>query len=407
MPLWLFPLGIIWGLLALLLFFVATFMDIASLPRKRDLVLKRVLPKVFYCNEKAVIALEVSNQSQWKGSFQLSDDIPLELKAENLPLDLNLAPGQCVRLEWTVQPENRGRAVFGVTLWRALGRIGLWQKEAIVDLKQEIPLFPAKLPPPQRQMKGFENTGRVGRQLSVRNPGEVDFLRRMQDGEGWRHVDWKQSAARDQWIVREQRDSTSCQIGLFIDCGRRMAEWIGTKSRLDYVVNACLQICQGAEKFGDTIALTAFSNSIEVEVPPMHRGQYQRTLQALHGITTSSMESDYWKVFGKALHKLKKRSLVILFCDLMDSCASKGVTYQLSLAAQRHQVVCCLLKDPTLADAAKDENIHRSTAAKYYSVERALAIAKMRARGVITLEIEPEFFHTRVWQHYIELREKV
>lgn len=407
MPLWILPYGIVWGLLGLLLFFLATLADVVTLPRKRDLVLKRILPKAFYSNEKVTIALEIANLSYRKEHFQLCDDIPPELECENQPLEMNLASHRTVRLDWSVLPKKRGRALFGRTLWRALGRIGLWQREVVVDLTQEIPIFPAKLPSPPRQLSGIGNNDRVGKQLSGQNPGEVDFLRRMRDGEGWKYVDWKQSAAKNEWIVREQKDSIACHIGLFIDCGRRMADLIGTKSRLDYVVDACLQICRGAEKFGDTIALTAFSNSIQVDLPAVHRGQYQGTLRALHDLKTSSGETDYWKVFGKALHRLKKRSLVILFSDLMDSCASKGITYQLSLAAQRHQVVCCLLKDPTLAETAKTENIHRSTAAKYYCVERALAIAKMREHGVVTLELEPKFFHTRVWQHYIEQREKV
>ncbi|MBA3603256.1 MAG: DUF58 domain-containing protein [Parachlamydiaceae bacterium] len=407
MPIWLLPNGLLLGIWMVLLFFLASIVDIASLPLRQHLELKRILPSSFYLGEKIIIAIEIFNASRYMQHGLLCDDIPEALGGETKMLTWSILAKHSCRLEWAACPQKRGQASFGLTLWRANGLLGLWHKDVVVDLTQEVALFPAKLLPLQKQFQGLGRNVNNGRIINSGQRAEIDFLRPMYEGEEWRSVDWKQSANKNRWIVREYKEGISCQISLFIDCGRAMGEIIGAKSRLDHSINASLQICRAAEKNGDEIALTAFSNHIHMNLPLVNRGQFCKALKSLYGIGASEGESDYWKVFGQALHQLKKRSLIILFSDILDSCASNGISYQLCLAAQRHKVICCMLKDPALNLEAINDDLHRSTAAKFMSIERAVAIAKMRQGGVSVIEIEESHFHTSILQHYIETRGKV
>jgi uncharacterized protein (DUF58 family) len=402
-PLWLIPMGTLLGFWGLLFLFLVALLDVFTLPRRRDLALIRRLPQAFYVGERTTVAIEVTNVSRSFISSQLCDDIPKSLGYSSDLQTLHLEPKQCCRLEWSILPERRGKAVFGLTIWRTSGLLGLWHKEVKVDLSQEIAIYPKLQQSSKARILAMAAQNYTGKRQAIQSQGEIDHLRAMHEGDEWRHVDWKYSARKNRWIIREHREESSCPVALFLDCGRTMGEPVGQCSRLDHAINASLQLYRIAQNNSGTFSLTAFSDRVETQVTLSPRGPFQRALHAVHALQPRAVESDYWKVFGQALSSIKKRSLIVLFSDILDANASKGMISQLCSAAQKHVVLCCMLKDASQVAALTDADPYKRAAAQYLSVNRAVALSKMRQQGVITVEVEPEHFQVRVLQKYLEL----
>ena len=67
------------------------------------------------------------------------------------------------------------------------------------------------------------------------------------------------------------------------------------------------------------------------------------------------METDYWQVVGQVMDRLKRRSLLIMMTDVLDSASSSGLMINLARAASRHLVLCVVLTEPRIADIAESE----------------------------------------------------
>ena len=164
--------------------------------------------------------------------------------------------------------------------------------------------------------------------------GEFDSLRPYIPGEDLRNIEWKVTARRGEMISRSWVEDLHRHIFLLIDCGRRMAEPLGQYSRLDHALKAAIQLCHAAVEQNDSISLMSFSDRIDATLPETEKQDIlPRILETVYKLKPKTVESDYWQVFGQAMLRMEKRSLVILFSDLLDMSDSSGMLSNLANAS--------------------------------------------------------------------------
>ncbi len=198
---------------------------------------------------------------------------------------------------------------------------------------------------------------------SVRRPRRThgrgtDFesLSNYNPGDDLRTVDWKISAKRGSLISKNLQTEKGQQISILIDSGRLMSEKIGALSRFEYALNAAVMLSYVGQKRGDTVALAAFSDRVDSFVPPVRGAAImRRVLESLSNVEVRQVESDYWQVVGQVMSRLKRRSLVVMMTDVLDSAGSLGLMTNLIRAASRHLVLCVVLVEPRLAEIASSD----------------------------------------------------
>ncbi len=375
--------------LCLMVIFALFAIDAIQVHREK-LSVKRVLPHHFCVNQSAEIKWEIS-----KGEGLLRDRLPgqefcVEVKG-NVVLESYL-------------PTERGLFTLEGPTLTLKGSLGLIYYDYFSDQTEEIKVYPhgsffgGSLSAPLDHLVSEQQ-----KQSKIRHMGgEFESLRPYFLGEDLRNVEWKISAKKGEMICKNREMEIEQNIVLLVDCGRRSGEVIQKRSLLDYNLNAIVQLCRLKQ---DHYSLFAFSNKIEAS---LKKAAIQKTLETIYQLESKHVESDYWQVMEEILPKLKKRSLVILFSNVLDRAGNLALMSNLTKASKKHLVLCVVMKDPKLQEAALNgETPYEQAAACHLILEKEKAISQMREKGIHVLEASPKQYVTQVIQSYLSIREKV
>ena len=134
-----------------------------------------------------------------------------------------------------------------------------------------------------------------------------------------------------------------------------------------------------------------------------------RVLDTLFDVQPKNVESDYWHVFAQVLARLRRRSLVVLMSEFLDRAGSSGLVNNLIRATRKHLILCVVMVDAKLysaADMIPSDLLatYRKAAASHLSLERQLALADMRSKGIMVMETSPEHFSIQLVRKYLEIR---
>lgn len=392
-PLWLFNPQIVGIYILIVTTFL--FLDLLLLPSKSKLSIERILPHHFVIDTPCQIGWKVTGKGVLQDHFPERDyciDVHSEIVQE------------------TYLPTERGSLSLGTPSLTFKGYLGLLCREYFFDLPEQIKVYPNAHSSQHRLSSPF---GRPdcdkNRSQKVRQQGgEFESLRPYIQGEDLRNIEWKISAKKGEMICKNWEEENDRHIVVLIDCGRKMAETVGPHSLLDHSLNATAQLCQLIQSKHDTFSLYAFSNKIEASLPKTDRKTATRkTLETIYQLTPQLVESDYWQVVGQVMHQLNKRSLIILFSNVLDTAGSLGLMNNLSRASKKHLVLCVIMKDQKLEEAANEEDTYQQAAACHLLLEKERAIKHMRAKGIHVLEANANSYITEVIQTYLNIREKI
>jgi uncharacterized protein (DUF58 family) len=171
----------------------------------------------------------------------------------------------------------------------------------------------------------------------------------------------------NQYRVEQDRE-----VMLLIDSGRLMASPLGDRSRLDAAVDAAVAVALVADVVGDRAGLLAFDEEVRRQLAPRRAGG-RAVVRALVDLEPRAVEPDYELAFRSV--EGSKRSLVIVFCDLLEEAAARPLADAVPVLARRHQVTVASVRDPDLDTilATPPEGLHGVSA-------QAVAIDVLAAR---------------------------
>lgn len=181
-------------------------------------------------------------------------------------------------------------------------------------------------------------------------------------------------------------------------------------SPLDHALNAMLLLAHVALIRGDQVGLLAFSDTIKAFVPPTGGARrINRIVHSVHNLFPEMVETRFDRAFVELEKRCGKRSLVILVTNLFDDVNAQIVADNLGNVVGRHLPLGVFLRDHdifALADAAPDTGpgLYKGAAAAALLNWRERALAGLRLRGVLTLDLFPDDLTAPLINQYLQIK---
>jgi len=213
-------------------------------------------------------------------------------------------------------------------------------------------------------------------------------------------------------ITRQYEAERRQQVLLVLDTGRLLTADIAGVSRLDYVVQAALELAYAAAQHDDNVGVMAFADGVQHFVAPQRgRRGLKRVLDVLAVVEPKLVEPDYPGAFRYLAARNRKRALTVLFTDVIDRFASDALVANVASLRPRHLPLAVTLRNPEVdhlaalrPDAARDA--FRKAAAEELLRARDEALGHMRRAGVLVLDVPPARAAQAVVAKYLELKRR-
>src|SRR5262249_23545538 len=149
---------------------------------------------------------------------------------------------------------------------------------------------------------------------------EFDALRDYVPGLDHRFIDWKHSARHMKLLSKEFRTERNHPVVLAFDTGYLMCEPLDGIARLDHAINAGLLLGWISLRGGDLVGIFGFDAAVRQYLDPQ-RGLsgFGRVQRAAAGLDYRHEETNFTLGLAELGSRLKRRSLVILFTDFVDT----------------------------------------------------------------------------------------
>jgi uncharacterized protein (DUF58 family) len=394
----------------LLVLVVAEAAVLYRLPLPR---LARSAPARVSLGAVADVQLEIVNDATARRRVVWTDDPGPGLRhdgADAMEVDLP-ARGVVVQVYHLLGAE-RGRTALGDVHFRVRGPLQLLWRRGRSAARDEIVVQPGLRELHRHRLLALrQRTGAGSRR--IREIGEGREFERLQEytrGDDPRHIDWKATARRAQLIVRKYEAERSQSIMLAIDAGRLMMERFDDRERLDHALAAALVVADVARAFGDAVGVLLFADRVQAFLPPA-RHSLARVADVLASVEARRVEPDYPAVFHYLGRQLRRRSLVVLFTDVIDGRASASLLEHLAVSARRHLPLIAALRNieldaASLAPVTDEAAAYHRAAAEELLQARTVALAAVRRHGVLVADVRPEAATAETLARYLEVKRR-
>ncbi len=185
---------------------------------------------------------------------------------------------------------------------------------------------------------------------------EFERLRDYTPDDEYRRINWKATARRQRPIAVEYETERAQHVVFVLDTGRLMRPPIADLAKLDYAINAALLSSYVATLRGDQVGLLTFADEVGVYLAPSKgRGQFYTMLELLYNVRSEPVEADYARALGYLGLKNKRRSLIVIFTDLVTLDAAQPLIAYTARLATRHLPLVVTIQDPNITGLARKQ----------------------------------------------------
>lgn len=399
------------GLLAFGLAGLALGLDAMMALRPGDLWAEWELPRLLFIGSSDPFKLHVSTHRPRPARLSILLD-----NADNLErravMVRDLDAGGVLEESIDLKPTRRGMARVSALWLRWTGPLGLMRYTLQFPLEAEIPVVPNTRAVRQAaiQFSAWDAFFGMKAQRQQGDGSEFEALREYVPGLDHRSIDWKHSARHRSLVCKEFRTERNHQIILAFDTGHLMSEPLEGAPRLDHAINAGLMLGYVSLRQGDRIGLHGFDAKLRVSAEPQGGMAAFTRLQRLSAeLDYTSQETNFTLGLAELLGRLKRRSLVILQTDFVDSVTAALMVDNLHHLAKRHLVLFVTQRDPAmpavLRHAPADFNdVSRSVIAADFLRERRIVFERLRRLGVHCLEAPRQQIGVELVNRYLAIK---
>ncbi|MBI4322388.1 MAG: DUF58 domain-containing protein [Chloroflexi bacterium] len=358
------------------------FADLIISPGRRHFEVTRVCDSKLSLAADNAVELHLYNGSPYAVRLALRDEFPVGFRTDHWHVDGVAAPRSVLLLTYSVKPLRRGDYRFGDINLRYRCRLGLVVRQERYSAAVAVKVYPNLL-----ELRRYELLARRGQltEIGLRHARmlgrgtEFERLRDYQPDDDYRRINWKATARRGRPMSVEYETERSQNVILMLDAGRLMASPIGPLAKLDHAVNTALMLAYVAVRQGDNVGLLAFADRIGVHLPPRRgKRQFLAMLEALYRLPPHLTEPDYNLAFRYLATHARKRSLVVLFTDLIDAETSRLLVSHIAALSPHHLVICVTIADPGITRLAAN---HPDNSRSTYATSRRRAYSRRAAAG--------------------------
>jgi uncharacterized protein (DUF58 family) len=352
------------------------------------------------------VTLRIEHRGRRTVRFRVTDAAPGS--AAGVPAEGLLEPRTPVELRYRVTVDERGSRSFGPVTVRWRTPWGLWERERSFALASMVQVYPDLLPLRSLLRTGVADERRAPVRVRRRPGGDNEFerLRPYVAGDTFRAIDWRATARRGDPVTREYRQEVNQNLIFLLDAGRLSSARLGRLSHFDHALNAALMLSHVALRHGDRVGMLVYDSRVRVWVPPMGgvRSGPRLTQQTLD-LFPSWDEADHAAAFRFLGQKVRKRSLVIVLSSVLDDVNASLQEALVGGLAGRHVPVCVSMRDPALTELVKPaEGPYVSAAAAELWVWRSEALRRLRSRGALVIDTEPERLPSVLVSRYLQIK---
>ncbi len=359
------------------------------------------------------VEIELYSRSDRELRLVVKDDPPVAFHTPQRQHSLKLAAFETRRVAYETVPQARGDYQFGDIHLRGRSWLALswWQRR--IPAQQEISVYPDLL-----QVHRYEL---LARKAHLQQPG-FRLLRRLGEGtefeslrdyvpdDDFGDIDWKASARRSKPITRNYQIERSQNLIMMIDAGRMMCAQLDGMSKLDYAINAALMLAYVATRQDDAVGMMVFADTVQAFVPPRKgTAQIGRLADQLYAVQPTMTEPDYGAALMMLQSRSRKRSLVVIFTDIIDKEASQQLLAHSAALYPQHLPLVVTIRDPHLeqtVEARPDAaaTVYQRAVAAGLLRDRREALLALRQRGARIVDALPEQLTVATVNRYLAIK---
>jgi uncharacterized protein (DUF58 family) len=359
------------------------------------------------------IHVRLRNRSWRSARFIVRDEAPEQFKIEKRTMEGQVAPRGTWESTYYVRPLRRGDYQFGDLTLRWSSPLGLVIRQAKVDAKGPVKVYPNLLDVRRYDLLLKRNRLQEMGLRTTRQFGEGTEFERLREylpDDEYRRINWKATARRNFPVTTEYQTERSQQVIAVLDVGRMMQSPVADIAKLDYVVNAVLLLTYVATGKGDRVGMLSFADDVMHYLGPRQgRGQFYRMLELLYAVEPQPVEPDYRKALAYLAVKQRRRALVVVFTDLTGGASLNSLVAQMSMLARSSLPLLVTISDPDVVNASQMSpndslGVYQRAAASQLLDERRVVLDALRQRGVLTLDVPANQLSMSVINRYLELK---
>ena len=330
------------------------------------------------------------------------------------PARLDVPPEAVGSVTLPIRPLRRGRITIEALWLRWRGPLGLAGRSERRPQALTIDVVPDIRGIASAAVQFFSRDAVDGIKVQRQKGEGTEFeaLRDHVQGLDNRFIDWKHSAKHLKLLSKEFRIERNHQIVLAFDTGYLMAEPIDGLPRLDHAIHAGLLLGWVALRSGDHVGSFGFDSRIRQYLQPSPgRNAFARLQNASGQLGYRAEETNFTLGLAELNSRLKRRALVVLFTEFIDTTTAGLLLESLQRMANRHAVIFVTLRDPLIADIFECKPPPRGPGPHAEKApdpqrERAVVLERLARMGVHCLEIPPRGLAVGLVNRYLTIKQR-
>lgn len=389
----------------------------AFLARRPLITLQRRAPTVFSIGRTNVVTYDLRSYARRKLRVRLQDDLYDTATSGDLPLDVELGARGSTSVKARVVPSRRGAYALGDCFLRYSSPLGLWIRQLRIAVPTRVKVYPDLEAVREYELLARQDRDPAGIRSSRRRGGESEFerLREYRREDEYRSVDWRATARRKKLISREYQLESDQSIVFLLDAGRLMTAESASLSLFDHSLNATLMLSHVAGRAGDKVGMIAFAEEVKAYAPLTGGPRAtQKIVQSGYDLEPALSPTNYAAAFDALSVRVKKRSLVVLFTQVVDEVAGMDLVRIMRAMLPRHLPVLVLLRDVDVDALAQGKTADtaaitgtspyvRGAAAELLSFRDKL-VRSLERQGVLVLDVVPADLTPALINRYLEIK---
>jgi uncharacterized protein (DUF58 family) len=325
-----------------------------------------------------------------------------------------LSGGHDARIALPVVPRRRGRIAVDCVWLRWRGPLGLVEFTRRIVVDRTIDVLPNARGIHGAALQFFAQEAIYGMktQQQTGEGAEFDALREYAPGLDSRFIDWKHSARHRKLLCKEFRTERNHQVIMAFDTGHLMLEPVDGIARLDHAINAALMLAWVSLQGGDLVGTYGFDAAVRHYLAPI-RGvaSFARIQRATAEFSYHHQETNFTLGLAELNTRLKRRALVILFTDFVDTITAELLIESMQRVAHRHVVVFVTQRGSVLQRAVevppgRFTDVAQAVIAHDFLRERSIVFERLERLGVHCLDVSSRGLSVALINRYLMIKRR-
>ncbi len=398
----------------LIIYVVAIGANIVILfSKKEPVIAKREIAERLSNGDDNKISILVENRFPFAIKITIIDELPPQFQFRDFKIIVELNPQEKTTENYILRPTERGEYHFGNLNLFLQTKWSLICRRVRVKESKMVAVYPSFIQLRKFELLAISNRlTEVGIKKIRRVSHNVEFeqIRDYIKGDDIRSINWKATARRSQLMVNQYQDEKAQAVYSLIDMGRTMQMPFNGLSLLDYSINTSLIISNIAMLKQDKAGLMSFSKNIH-HFLPARRNKLQKNLllETLYRQKTLFEESDFEKVYSTIKHKIRQRSLLLLFTNFEWKVSLNRQIRFLRQLNKHHLLIVIVFKNTEIEQLIRSKSqsikeVYEKTIAEKLIVEKEFIVKELAKYGIQSILTKPENLTVDTINKYLEIR---